>query len=31
VGERRFELVKCLLGLGGSGEALVLLEESVDE
>jgi hypothetical protein len=30
VGERRFELVKRLLGLGGSGEALVLLEESVE-
>jgi hypothetical protein len=30
VGERRLEFIKCLLGLNGLGEALVLLQESVE-
>jgi hypothetical protein len=30
VGECRFELVKRLLSLSGLGEALVLLQESVE-
>jgi hypothetical protein len=30
MGERRFELVKRLLGLDGPGEAFVLLQESLE-
>jgi hypothetical protein len=30
MGERRLELVKCLLGLDGPGETLVLFQESVE-
>jgi hypothetical protein len=30
VGERRLQLVKCLLGLDGLGEALVFLQEPVE-
>jgi hypothetical protein len=30
MGERCLQLVKCLLGLDGPGEALVLLKESVE-
>jgi hypothetical protein len=30
VGERRLELVECLLGLDGPGETFVLLQESVE-